>query len=75
MQSTTEPLVPSAFGHSDTKENTIQKREFLKGGLAAFGGFGFLSAAGASEKWPATEEIQWDETWDTVIVGSGIAST
>lgn len=53
----------------------MQKREFLKGGLTAFGGFGFLSAAGASEKWPATEEIQWDETWDTVIVGSGIAST
>ena len=45
----------------------MQKREFLKGGLAAFGGFGFLSAAGASEKWPATG--------DTVIVGSGIAST
>ena len=53
----------------------MQKREFLKGGLAAFGGFGFLSAAGVSEKWSATEEIQWDETWDTVIVGSGIAST
>lgn len=53
----------------------MQKREFLKGGLAAFGGIGFLSAAGVSEKWPATEEIQWDETWDTVIVGSGIAST
>ena len=50
----------------------MQKREFLKGGLAAFGGFGFLSATGASEKWPATEEIQWDETWDTVIVGSGV---
>lgn len=75
VQSTTEPLIPSAFGLSDTKENTMQKREFLKGGLAALGGFGFLSAAGASEKWPATEEIQWDETWDTVIVGSGIAST
>lgn len=53
----------------------MQKREFLKGGLAALGGFGFMSAASAAEKLPAAEEINWDETWDTIIVGSGIAAT
>lgn len=35
----------------------MQKREFLKGGLAALGGFGFMSAAGAAEKHPEAKEI------------------
>lgn len=54
----------------------MQKREFLKGGLAALGGFGLAAVARAGETdIPAASEIKWDEEWDTVIVGTGIAST
>ena len=54
----------------------MQKREFLKSGLAALGGLGFLGAARAGE--PAVtkaSDVRWDEEWDTVIVGSGVAAT
>ncbi len=53
----------------------MQKREFLKSGLAALGGLGFLGAARAGE--PAVtkaSDVRWDEEWDTVIVGSGVLS-
>ena len=54
----------------------MQKREFLKGGLAALGGFGFMGAAAAAEREiPKAEDIKWDEEFDTVIVGSGVAAT
>lgn len=54
----------------------MQKREFLKSGLAALGGLGFLGAARAGV--PAVtkaSDVRWDEEWDTVIVGSGVAAT
>lgn len=40
----------------------MQKREFLKSGLAALGGLGFLGAARAGE--PAVtkaSDVRWDE--------------
>lgn len=55
----------------------MQKRAFLKGGLAAAMGFGMLGAARAAnpalKDIPDAKDIQWDETWDVIVVGSGIA--
>ena len=57
------------------KENSkMQKREFLKGSLAALGVFGCGAAAARSE-FPEARDIKWDETFDVVVVGSGIAAT
>ena len=52
----------------------MQKREFLKGSLAALGVFGCGAAAARSE-FPEARDIKWDETFDVVVVGSGIAAT
>ena len=57
----------------------MQKRAFLKGGLAALGGFGLMGAASAANpaagNIPAAKDIKWDEEFDTIIVGSGVAAT
>ncbi len=57
----------------------MQKRAFLKGGLAALGGFGLMGAASvanpAAGNIPAAKDIKWDEEFDTIIVGSGVAAT
>lgn len=56
----------------------MQKREFLKGGLAAIGmlGCGAAAAKAAGEgDFPAAKDIKWDETFDVIVVGSGIAAT
>ena len=45
----------------------MQKREFLKGSLAALGVF--------RSEFPEARDIKWDETFDVVVVGSGIAAT
>ena len=52
----------------------MQKREFLKGSLAALGVFG-CGAAAAKSEFPEAKDIKWDETFDVVVVGSGIAAT
>ena len=57
------------------KENSkMLKREFLKGSLAALGVFG-CGAVAAKSEFPETKDIKWDETFDVVVVGSGIAAT
>lgn len=62
-------------GSGCMKENSkMQKREFLKGSLAALGVFGYGAAAAKSE-FPEAKDIKWDETFDVVVVGSGIAAT
>lgn len=62
-------------GSGCMKENSkMQKREFLKGSLAALGVFGCGAAAARSE-FPEARDIKWDETFDVVVVGSGIAAT
>lgn len=56
----------------------MQKRTFLKGGLATLGalsGLGLIPDALAKDPVKAPKDIQWDETWDVIIVGSGIAGT
>lgn len=52
---------------------TQSRRAFLKGGLAvsALGLAPVALAAGKSSK----PQIQWDETFDVVVVGSGLAGT
>ena len=62
-------------GSGCMKENSkMQKREFLKGSLAALGVFG-CGAAAAKSEFPEAKDIKWDETFDVVVVGSGIAAT
>lgn len=53
----------------------MQKRDFLKGSFAALGGFGFAGMAAAKSDIPEAKDIKWDETFDVVVVGSGIAAT
>lgn len=55
----------------------MQKRTFLKGGLAALGSLGAMGMAHAE---PADETLsrvpaKWDDEFDVLIVGSGIAAT
>lgn len=52
----------------------MQKRAFLQGGLAALGAMGFMGATSAkTTDIPQTKDIHWDEEWDAIVVGSGIA--
>ena len=53
----------------------MQKREFLKSGLAALGGLGWMATGAFAKEIPESKDIQWDETWDVIIVGTGIAGT
>lgn len=53
----------------------MQKREFLKTGLAALGGLGWMATGAFAKDMPESKDIQWDETWDVIIVGTGIAGT
>ena len=52
----------------------MQKRAFLKGSFAALGSFGLMGAVNAKpQDIPQAKDITWDEEWDAIVVGSGIA--
>lgn len=53
----------------------MQKREFLKSGLAALGGLGWMATGAIAKEIPESKDIQRDETRDVIIVGTGIAGT